>query len=490
VSAPDPVTDLEHLAAAPAAALTATRRLQVLDELRVPYTVVPRAASAGGWHALTAGPGGGVHWYTGPETAPGGFTLGDTPIWGQVAGERVVAARAAGLPGQWRREVPILGPDGVRHSSVWHSPDGGTLLPFDPDELMANLRSERYRELGGGGGRGRALIRRAYYALKPAIPHRLQIALRRRFTRVQERVPFPRWPVEPALHDFAESILASVADAAGGPVPYLAPWPDGYDWALVLTHDVETAAGRDAIDRLREVEVTAGYRSSWNLVPERYTVEDALVAALHESGNEVGVHGLRHDGRDLASLAVLHKRLPAIRSWAERWGAVGFRAPATHRRWEWMPLLGFDYDSSYPDSDPYEPMAGGCCSWLPFFNEDQVELPVTLPQDHTLFVILRRDSRVWTEKADHLRDRGGMALIIVHPDYMLEDEPLAAYARFLDAYRHDGTVWKALPRDVSAWWRARAATSPAFAGGRWHAVGPAADRATVAFAVPGRGRVR
>jgi hypothetical protein len=71
---------------------------------------------------------------------------------------------------------------------------------------------------------------------------------------------------------------------------------------------------------------------------------------------------------------------------------------------------------------------------------------------------------------------------------MLEEEPLAAYARFLDAYRHDGTVWKALPRDVSAWWRARAATSPALVGGRWHAVGPAADRATVAFAVPGRGR--
>ena len=72
-----------------------------------------------------------------------------------------------------------------------------------------------------------------------------------------------------------------------------------------------------------------------------------------------------------------------------------------------MPLLGFDYDSSYPDTDPFEPAAGGCCTWLPFFNGDLVELPITLPQDHTLFVILRRDSRLWLEKADVLRRAAG-----------------------------------------------------------------------------------
>jgi hypothetical protein len=55
-----------------------------------------------------------------------------------------------------------------------------------------------------------------------------------------------------------------------------------------------------------------------------------------------------------------------------------------------MASLPFEYDSSYPDTDPFEPQPGGCCSWLPYFNGPLVELPITLPQDHTLFVIPRR----------------------------------------------------------------------------------------------------
>jgi hypothetical protein len=163
-----------------------------------------------------------------------------------------------------------------------------------------------------------------------------------------------------------------------------------------------------------------------------------------------------------------------MREYAERWQAVGFRSPATHRVWEWMPLLGFDYDSSYPDTDPYEPQPGGCCTWLPFFNEDLVELPITLVQDYTLFTILReKDERLWLEKARFLRDHGGMALLITHPDYMLERLPRKAYARFLDAFRDDPTVWRALPREVSAWWRRRAASHLARSGQDWRIVGPA-----------------
>jgi len=244
--------------------------------------------------------------------------------------------------------------------------------------------------------------------------------------------------------------------------------------------------GRDAIDGLRAVERTAGYRSSWNLVPERYRVDDLLVARLKAAGCEVGVHGLRHDGRDMASLRTLESRLPEIRRWAARWGAQGYRSPATHRVWAWMPKLGFDYDSSYPDSDPYEPMAGGCCSWLPFFNEQMVELPITLPQDHTVFVILRRDESLWREKAELLRGRGGMALIITHPDYMLRADRLRAYARLLAHFEDDATAWKALPSEVSDWWRRRAATSLWPIDGRWRAVGPAADEISIAFTQPGR----
>ena len=101
-----------------------------------------------------------------------------------------------------------------------------------------------------------------------------------------------------------------------------------------------------------------------------------------------------------------------------------------------MPLLGVEYDSSSPDTDPFEPKSGGCCTWWPFFNRDLVEVPITLTQDHTLFVILQRsDDALWREKADFLRDRGGMALLVTHPDYMTEPAFVDLYRGFLARLR-------------------------------------------------------
>jgi peptidoglycan/xylan/chitin deacetylase (PgdA/CDA1 family) len=467
--------------------LAATRRMAVLDELRVPYRLIDAPGSGGQWDSLSTGdPRRALYWYTGRAgvVAPG-WQLGSLPIWGCVAPDAAAARFAASLPGEWAPEVPVVDLSGAARTWAWRSSDGATLFPFDPDELVTNLRSERYLSLQRSRGRSpTASARRVYYACRPLLPRSVQIELRRAFSRMQARTAFPRWPAEPALHDLVELVLGRVADVAGAPVPYIGSWPRGRSWALVLTHDVETAAGRDAIEAVRAVEQAAGYRSAWNLVPERYEVPDALVEHLKAVGCEVGVHGLRHDGRDLESLGTPNSRLPEMRRWALRWQAEGFRSPATLRHWDWMPKLGFGYDSSYPDTDPFEPMAGGCCSWLPFFNRETVELPITLPQDHTVFVILRRDESVWRQKAELLRARGGMALVIVHPDYMTRDGRLDAYRRFLEAFRDDATAWKALPREVAAWWRRRAATSLHHGDGQWYAAGPAEREAAVAFAEP------
>jgi hypothetical protein len=369
--------------------------------------------------------------------------------------------------------------------SVWRSDRGGVLIPFDPTAAIDALRAERYRggPSGGAGRRGRA-ARSAYYVVRPLVPRRAQLAARRRLSRVRAHRPFPHWPWEPALHDLADRLAGEVAGALGAPLPCLAPWPAGRTWALVLTHDVETAVGRDAIERVRAVERAAGLRSSWNLVPERYRVPDELVERLRGEDCEVGVHGLRHDGRDLGSLQELERRLPEMQRWGRRWGASGFRSPATLRRWEWMPLLGFDYDSSSPDTDPFEPIPGGCCSWLPFFNRDLVELPITLPQDHALLEILRCGTAVWHEKTARLRARGGMALLITHPDYLLGDAELDAYRSFLTGHAGDPDVWHALPGEVSAWWRRRAASRLVRGDGGWRVEGPAAGEAAIAHVGP------
>jgi hypothetical protein len=97
-------------------------------------------------------------------------------------------------------------------------------------------------------------------------------------------------------------------------------------------------------------------------------------------------------------------------------------------------------------------------------------------------VILRQnDETAWVEKAEFLRDRGGLAMIDTHPDYLVDERLLRAYGRFLGRFAEDESAWKALPRDVSAWWRRRAGSHLEWHRDGWHIVGPAADEGTVAL---------
>ena len=385
--------------------------------------------------------------------------------------------------GNWVRAATLANAGRERLGSIWRHEDGSIFLPFDPDEAQLTLLSERYREaLRPAGTRDwRRLAMRSYYRLRGFIPKSAQIWLRRRYAPIQARAVFPRWPVEPGLHDFLDLFHSIIEAIAGEPVPSIAPWPGKKRWALVLTHDVETSKGVAALDPILALEGSLGLRSSWNFVPRRYEVGLDRIESLTASGFEVGVHGLYHDGRDLEP-AMLPERLPGIRDAAERWKATGFRSPATHRGWDAMPTLGFDYDSSYPDTDPFEPQGGGCCSWLPFFNRGLVELPLTMPQDHTLFVILRRrDEQAWVQKAEFLRARGGIAVLDTHPDYLTDRTIFDSYRRFLERFTGDPHVWNALPREASAWWRRRAESTLTRDGDGWKVSGPATDEASVDF---------
>ena len=74
-----------------------------------------------------------------------------------------------------------------------------------------------------------------------------------------------------------------------------------------------------------------------------------------------------------------------------------------------------------------------------------------------------------------------MALLITHPDYMQDPAVLAAYERFLDTFRDDSGAWRVLPRDVSDWWRRRAASRIVSGDGPVRIVGPAAHEAEIAM---------
>jgi hypothetical protein len=128
-----------------------------------------------------------------------------------------------------------------------------------------------------------------------------------------------------------------------------------------------------------------------------------------------------------------------------------------HRNPQWLQALDIEYDLSFFDTDPYEPMPGGTMSLWPFMLGRFVELPYTLVQDHTLTQVLGETTpRLWLRKLEVIRDYRGLALVITHPDYLRSPTTWRVYAEFLAAMRSAADFWHALPHDIAAWWRARA----------------------------------
>jgi len=207
---------------------------------------------------------------------------------------------------------------------------------------------------------------------------------------------------------------------------------------------VEWDSGLRRAPVLAAIEQRLGFVSSWNLVPERYPIDWSIVDRLRADGFEIGIHGLKHDGKLFQSRALFDRRAALINAHAREWKAVGFRSPSTLRNPDWMTALEFEYDSSFPDTDPYEPQAGGCCSIWPFFLGNIIELPLTMPQDHTLFEILnQRDIDIWKKKALWIAEQGGLVLINIHPDYMLEDSRLAFFEELLVFMKQQHGMWHA-----------------------------------------------
>lgn len=299
--------------------------------------------------------------------------------------------------------------------------------------------------------------RKLYYYIKPLIPRAIQLVLRKKYISIQSKVKFPAWPIEPVIVDKVYNYLrAVIAYNRIDRIFRIAPWPKKKKFAFVITHDVEWDNGLRHAPEIAKIEREYGFVSSWNIVPQRYPIDWKIINHLREHGAEIGVHGLYHDGKLFQSKSIFLERAQKINNFAAEWGAVGFRSESTLRNTEWMPELKVEYDTSFPDTDPYEPQPGGCCSIWPYFINNLVELPLTLPQDHTLFEIMNMsDISVWKQKVDWIEEHGGIALINVHPDYMSSLERIRIYETFLKYMQCKEGMWHVLPREVARWWRER-----------------------------------
>ena len=311
------------------------------------------------------------------------------------------------------------------------------------------------------------LRNRIYYGLKPFVPQSLRAAIRRRIAMRLRRRIGNVWPIMPGSEIPPENWPG---------------WPAGKKFAFVLTHDVESRAGLDKCRPLMQLEMELGFCSSFNFVPEgSYRVPAELREELTDGGFEVGIHDLKHDGHLFASHRGFKRRAERINGYARKWGASGFRSGFMLRNLDWLHDLDVQYDASTFDTDPFEPQPDGGHTIFPFWvprpngisanghestsasssRAGYVELPYTLPQDSTLFLVLRESTpEIWMRKLDWIAQHGGMVLLDVHPDYMSFDGSpqttteysVALYREFLDYVktRYAGEYWHALPKEVAA----------------------------------------
>ena len=218
-----------------------------------------------------------------------------------------------------------------------------------------------------------------------------------------------------------------------------------------------------------KLEERLGFRSSFNFVPLRYAVSPSLRKSLVDRGFEVGVHGLYHDGKYYLTRNTFVERAKKINHYLKEWNSVGYRAPAMFNKLEWFHDLNIEYDASTFDTDPFEPNAKGVGTVFPYFVKCEktektfVELPYTLVQDFTLFVLMRKDNiNIRKRKLDWVAKHGGVALMNTHPDYMKfdgglcgnEQYPAERYSEFLEyvSDRYKGEYWDVLPRDIARFW--------------------------------------
>lgn len=301
------------------------------------------------------------------------------------------------------------------------------------------------------------MIYKIFYLLKPIIPRRLQLFLRRRLIKNKLHRYKDVWPI----------LIGSEKRPANWQ-----KWPDNKKFALVLTHDVEHQKGYDKVPQLMEVEKRLGFVSSFNFVPERdYKVENNLLNTLKSNGFEYGVHGLHHDGKLFSSEQEFLRRVEKINQYLKDWGAAGFRAPSMHHNLDWIGELNIEYDLSTFDTDPFEPQSDGMGTIFPFWvpnkrhkNGGYVELPYTLPQDSTLYILMKETTPdIWINKTNWIAENNGMVLLNVHPDYIdfenasknYEKFNLNIYIEFLEYIKNNfsSEYWNALPIQLARYYK-------------------------------------
>lgn len=330
--------------------------------------------------------------------------------------------------------------EGRERAVLASATNDGVRLWFDPDAWAAALTASTL-----------FLADRPYWTYLPFHPHSIPPSLRAmargwlgrsaRATRIR--------PVEFLIDWLRRAIGAALAEPE-----------DRADVALVLSHDVDTAAGLDGLGRLLEIEEKAGVRSCSYVVSGRFPLDDRFLEDARGRGFEIGHHDHYHDYRTAyLSEERIQARFDEARFFRERHKVSGFRAPGWYRTERLLRVTArhFAYDSSFPSWRTI-PAPNGCLTRRPFMLGGIPVIPLTVPPDGEL---LSRGLdpagmlAAWRDHAAFIRERCGSSStihVLTHPEpaFTRSAACLEAYSSLLQDLTGLPRIRNRLPRDLAA----------------------------------------
>jgi hypothetical protein len=407
-----------------------------------------------------------------PEDACGYFRFGNgVTCYGSYRDSRPSPANVDDLP------------DALADAEI---KDGHVVLPFSPLEVIGNLQRELYVQNWRHGALSH--LADLYYLIRPALPVAVRRHLQKLHLRNWSKLTFPRWPIDCSVDNLLEQILLlTLKTSRTERIPFIWFWPEGHAGCAVMTHDVETRKGSDFCPALMDIDDSFGIKSSFQIIPEdRYLVRPEFLHAIRSRGFEICVHDLNHDGHLFKDREQFLARAKQINHYGVQFQAEGFRAAVLYRKQLWFDALKFSFDMSVPNVAHLDPQRGGCCTVMPFFVGNILEIPVTAVQDYTLFHILNDYSiDLWKEQIELILNKHGCLNFIVHPDYVIEEAEQSVYRQLLEHLNQVGrerNVWTTTPAQVNRWWRERAAMNLVESEEGWRIEGPGKERARIAYA--------
>ena len=412
------------------------------------------------------------------SSEPGFFQFGpDAMCYGQYAGKPPSPDLVHNLPDASQD----VGYDGSR-----------VLLPFDLNQVVDNLRYERY--CGASPAitvdkfAWRSFSTGLYYLLRPILPISVRKHLQRLRFQGWEQIAFPRWPVDFTVESIMQRAMALAMKADHVTrVPFIWFWPAGARSCALITHDVEGPAGRNFCGELLNLDDAFQIKSSFQVVPEgRYDTSDEFLESLRSRGFEVNVHDLHHVGSLFQEKNKFLHRAAKINQYVTQFRTQGFRAGAMYRNQDWYEAFAFSFDMSVPNVAHLEPQRGGCCTVMPYFVGKILELPLTTTEDYSLFHILGEYSiDLWKRQIEIILQKNGLVSILTHPDYILKKRARKTYMDLLAhlvQLRAERKLQIILPAELDRWHRNRNEMQLICENGTWRVEGPDKERARIAWA--------